>query len=122
MSSPIPLLNNWEEDKICLKDKILEFEFLTENDYITEIEDGYFYLNTSFPIVEQKFYDEKNKQLADELNLKDVNKEIDNFIKKLNKYNEAKDIADSLMGKIADFKGCSIKDIHLEFGLQASED
>lgn len=115
-------LNKWEQDKIYRKDKILEFEFLSENGFITEIEDDYFYLNQPFPTVEKKFYDQLNEKLANELNLKNVDKEIESFIKKFNKYNEAKDIAECLMGKIADLKNCTIKEIHSEFGLQASED
>lgn len=114
-------LNDWEEDKIYKKVNILEFDFLEENGFVTEIEDEFFYLNQPFSVVEKKFYDFINGKLANELNLTDANKEIDNFIKKLNKYNEAKDIAESLMGKIADLKSCSIKDIHSEFGLNNTE-
>lgn len=122
LTLPMAFLNRWDQDRIYKKDQILEFEFLIDNDFITEIEDEYFYLNQPFATVEKVYYDQINEKLANELSLKNVNKEIESFIKKFNKYNEAKDIAESLMGKIADLKNCTIKEIHNEFGLQASED
>lgn len=114
--------NNWEDTKIIRKDKILEFDFLDENSFITEIEAGYYYLSANMPDVEKKFYEEKNAQLADELDLKDTQKEITGFIKRLNMYNAAKDVAQTLMGKIADLRGVTVKDIHEEMGIPLNED
>lgn len=115
-------LNKWEETKIFRKDKILEFDFLNDNNLIIEIEDEYYCLSQPFNTVEKKYYDHLNEKLANELNLTNVNKEIENFIKKLNRYNEAKDVAESLMGKIADFRNCTIKEVHIDFGLEKNED
>lgn len=114
------LLNDWEAQKVIEKRKILELEFLIDNKLITEVEDGYFYLNAPLYDVEKKLYDEKNRKLADELNLTDAQKEIKKFIQKINRYNEAKDVAESLMGKIADLKGVPIREIHEDLGIDAS--
>ena len=111
------LLNDWTSQKIIHKDKIIEFEFLTDNNFITEIEDGYFYLNAEFHSVERIYIEKLNSKIMNRLNIQDANKEIKTYIKKLNKYNEAKDIAQSLMGKIADLKGVTIKEIHEEMGV-----
>lgn len=116
------ILNDWEEEKIIKKDNIVEFDFLYENRLIKEIEDGYYHLNDTLYNVEKKFYDEANRMIADKLGLQDIQKEIDRFIKKLNKYNEAKDIAQSLMGKIAEMRGVTIKDIHSEMGMSMLEE
>lgn len=113
------LLNNWEAEKVVRKDRILEFEFLIDGGFITEIEDDYFYLNTPLHEVEKKLYDERNRKLADELNLTNVQQEIKWFIQKINRYNEAKDIAQSLMGKIADLKEVPIREIHEDMGMDS---
>lgn len=115
-------LNNWEDEKVIKKDDIIEFEFLYENGLIKEIEEEYYCLNGTLYNVEKKFYEENNMMMADKLGLRDVQKEIDCFIKKLNKYNEVKDIAQSLMGKIAEIKGVTIKDIHTEMEMSILEE
>jgi len=114
--------NNWEECKIIRKDQIMEFDFLEEKSYIQEIEDGYFYLTASMADVERRFYTEKNEEIASELNLVNVQKEISSFIKKLNRYNRAKDISQALMGKIAELKGITIRDIHEQMGIPVNDD
>lgn len=118
----MPFFNNWDEERIIRKDKIKEFEFLDDNDFIKEIEDEYYFLTTSLIEVERKFYEETNAAIANELDLKDVQKEIESFIKKLNKYNQAKDIAQSLMGKIAELKGVTIKDVHAEMEMPLNDE
>lgn len=109
MSGP---LNNWDAEKVIKKEGILELEFLADNGFVTEIEDGYFYLNTPLYDVEKKLYDDKNRRLEEELNLTDPQQEIKTFIQKMNRYNQAKDIAQSLMGKIAYLRGVPIRQIH----------
>lgn len=107
-------LNNWKLHKIINKKDIKEFEFLAENGFVQEIQDEYYYLSAPLHEVERKLYEQKNEKLLDELCVKDVKKEIKDYIKKLNSYNEAKDVAECLMGKIADLKGTAIKEIHEE--------
>ncbi|ELA42421.1 uncharacterized protein VICG_00520 [Vittaforma corneae ATCC 50505] len=114
--------NNWDEEKIIRMDKIKKFEFLDENNFIKEIENKYYYLTTSIADVERKFYEEENAAIANELDLQDVQKEMVSFIKKLNKYNQAKDIAQSLMGKIAELRGVTIKAIHDEMEISLNDE
>ncbi|TBU09544.1 hypothetical protein CWI36_0020p0060 [Hamiltosporidium magnivora] len=91
-------LNNWEKEKIIHKNKILNFEFLNKNNFITEIKDSYFYLSVEYEKVEEYFYKEKFKS-----------------------YNELKDIAQAMMGKIADFKGSTLKEMHELFSVNDLE-
>lgn len=107
-------LNNWDEVKIIHKTDILHFDFLYEHDYIKEIKEDYYFLVGSFPDVEKALYDNLNAALANELDLADPQKEINGFIKKLNRYNNAKDTAQSLIGKIAELKNTTIKEINEE--------
>lgn len=101
-------LNNWEKFKIIHKNKIKEFNFLMKNDLIIHIESDYYY---AVEDINNAYF----KAKCAELNLTDgVEKEIQIFIKKLNEYNELKDCADSLIGKIAEFKGVRIKEIRDE--------
>lgn len=114
--------NDWEAHKIIHKSEIMEFEFLNDNSYIEEIDSGYYYLAVDIGTVEKKFYTKKNEEIADELNLGDVQKEIATFVKKLNRYNYAKDIAQTLMGRMAELKGTTIKNIHEDMGVPLNED
>ncbi|KAM0679727.1 hypothetical protein GINT2_002137 [Glugoides intestinalis] len=107
-------LNNWDELKIIHKCNILHFDFLYEHDYIKEITEDYYFLVGSLSDVEKAFYDNLNAALANELDLQDPQKEINEFIKKLNRYNNAKDAAQSLIGKIAELKSTTIKEINEE--------
>ncbi|TBU07571.1 hypothetical protein CWI39_0300p0020 [Hamiltosporidium magnivora] len=114
-------LNNWEKEKIIHKNKILNFEFLNKNNFITEIKDLYFYLSVEYEKVEEYFYKEKCDEIINRLNIKDPNMEIKEFIAKLNLYNELKDIAQAMMGKIADFKGSTLKEMHELFSVNDLE-
>lgn len=116
------IFNNWDEDKIIKKDQIKEFEFLKDNSYINEIEDDYYYLSANINDVERAFYEIENKKIANELDLKDVQKEITSFIKKLNNYNKAKDVAENLMGKIAELRGVTIKSVHEDLDMIFEDD
>lgn len=111
------ILNKWETDKIIHKSKILEFDFLFDNDFITEIEDDYFYLNTPIYDVEKKYYDDMNKELMEKLGIDSLESGLKTLIKKVNKYNEIKDIAQVLIGKIADLRGVSLKEIYEELDI-----
>ena len=48
--------------------------------------------------------------------------DIDSIIKKLHTFNEIKDIAQILMGKIADIKLMTIKEVHIQFNAQIETD
>ena len=50
-----------------------------------------------------------------------VGQEVKALIKKFNNYNEIKDIAQALVGKIADLRGVSIKTVHEELGILFDE-
>lgn len=116
------IFNDWELRKILPRTSIKNFEYLKDNELIEEIEDGYYYLKSSIYDIEKKYYDEANNKLLDELNLTDTKKELKEIIKKLHKYNESKDIAESLMGKIADLRGVAIKEIHQDMGVYSEDD
>ncbi|EPR79235.1 Swi5 family protein, partial [Spraguea lophii 42_110] len=90
------------------------FEFLKENDFIEEIEQNHYVLKVSFGEIEDKFYEEENEKLKSKLGIKDIKKEISDIIKQMNVYNEIKDIAQSLMGRIAEIRGVTNKEIHEE--------
>lgn len=111
-------LNNWNEDKIIHKGDILEWEFLIDNEYVTEIIDGFYYLNRPFYEVEMEFYKRKNALLRQTLGIKNVKSELKLLIKKFNEYNRIKDVAEELCGKIANLKEVPIRDVHKEFGIE----
>lgn len=101
-------LNNWEKLKIIHKNKIKKFEFLKKHKLIIHIESDYFY---SVDDIENKYY----KLKCDEIGLdEDVIEKVDEFIKKLNEYNEIKDVAEALIGKIAELKNLTIKEMRKE--------
>lgn len=108
-------LNNWIKTPIIRKKDILNFQFLDSYGYLEEIEKEYYCLNTDFSAVELEFYKKESAALADRLGIEDVRVEIKRFIQKLSLYNELKDIAQALLGRIADLKGITIKDVHSEF-------
>ncbi|KAF7678791.1 DNA repair protein SWI5 like protein [Astathelohania contejeani] len=109
--------NDWSNCEIIYKDDIINFEFLQENNLIKEIEDGYYYLRDELKNIEKRYYLMKNKELAAQLNIHDIDVEIKKFIRKLNLYNEIKDIGQMLMGKIADLRGVTTRELHEEFGI-----
>lgn len=115
------VLNNWEAEGVVHRDRILELGFLCDGGYITEVADGYFCLNTPFGDVERRFYEERCRALMAELGIKDVELELKALIRKFNRYNEIKEVAEALCSKIADLRGVSIKDIHNELGILFDE-
>lgn len=108
-------LNNWNKTPVIRKKDILNFQFLDSRGYLDEIEQEYYCLNTDFSTVELEFYRAESAALADRLGIEDVSVEIKRFIQKLSLYNELKDIAEALLGRIADLRGVTIKDVHNEF-------
>lgn len=109
------LLNNWNETPVIKKASILNFEFLQEGGYIKEIEDEYYCIAEDLKKIELEVYKKEASSLAKEVGIKSVDKEIKDFIKKLSTYNELKDTAQCLLGKIADRRKTTIKDVHDEF-------
>lgn len=118
---PALILNNWEDDKIIHKSKILEIDWLMDKGLITEIEDGYFYLNKPFVETERLLYEDRTKVIMDKFGIKDIDLELKSLIKKFNTYNEIKDIAQTLIGKIADLRGQTVKEIHEDLGILFGE-
>ncbi len=117
----IKLLNDWENEKVIHKRNILEYDWLIENKFITEIEDEYFYLNKPFTEVEKMLYEEKTNDIMCKYGISDIDSELKSLIKKFNTYNEIKDIAQSLIGKIAELRGQPIKEIHEELDILFEE-
>lgn len=113
--------NSWDVERVIQKENITEFEFLCSREYITEIEDDYFYLNTPLAVVEKEFYEQGNRALMEALGIKDLEQELKMLIKKFNRYNEIKDIAQELIGKVADMRGVSITEVHRELGVLLGE-
>ncbi|KAM0675167.1 swi5-like zinc finger protein [Gurleya vavrai] len=109
--------NDWKLQEIIHKDKILNYNFLKENALIELIEDDYYYLKSNQKSLEDLYYEIKTYELAQKLKITDVDVEIKDFIKKLNLYNEIKDIADAMMGKIAELRGTTIQELHDEFDI-----
>ena len=111
-------LNNWNLTPVIHKNKIINYEYLIEEGYIIEIQDDYYCLKISFDEIEDQFYTRKVKELKQKLQIKDIENELKTFIKKLNKYNEFKDVAQALIGKIAELRGETIKDVYNSLGLE----
>lgn len=86
--SPFIDFNDWNSTPIIHKSFIKNFEFLSSNFLITHLEDNNFYLNIESANIEALFYSKKYNELATKLNIKDVGKEIKQFIFQLNTYNE----------------------------------
>lgn len=107
--------NDWTQHEIIHKNDILNFDFLQENEFIKEIEEDFYFLTVQQEKLEECFYDFKTKEIQKKLKINNIETEIQVFIAKLNKYNEIKDIADEMLGKLAELKGVSLKEIHEEF-------
>ncbi|KCZ75565.1 hypothetical protein H311_03457 [Anncaliia algerae PRA109] len=113
--------NDWLNTPIIHKDKIKNFDFLFENNFIELIEEDYYYLTKDFKNIKMEYYTRKVEELINELGITDVTTEIKAFIGKLNKYNELKDIGQALMGKIADLQGITIKDANELFDIKETD-
>ncbi|KAI0684673.1 DNA repair protein, partial [Cytidiella melzeri] len=61
----------------------------------------------------QKELSQLQAQLGDE----DANRIVSTHIKRLHQYNEAKDAAQILIGRLASHRGITIREVHNEFGL-----
>lgn len=115
-------LNDWDTEIILRKDEIKEFDFLKKHNFIEEIEDDFFYLLKSSNFVEESFYKEKAEEIAREIGVENISKESKEFINKLNLYNETKDTAQTLIGKVAEFRGVCAKDIYKELNVDNEEE
>ncbi|ADM11349.1 putative Swi5-like protein [Encephalitozoon intestinalis ATCC 50506] len=112
------LLNDWEKEEIIHKSKIVNFDFLEKKDFISEVKDGFYYLSKDIKAVETELWKKANDELADHLDIKDIDKEIKRFIFLLNRYNEIKDIGQELIGRIASLRQTTARDIHEELGME----
>jgi hypothetical protein len=110
-------LNDWRKHEIIHRDNIKSYELLLRQGHIREAADGYYYLLEDPEAVETALWKNANERLADELGITSVEKEIKAFIARLNEYNEVKDIAQALMGKIAELRQTTAKVIHEELGM-----
>ncbi|AFN82826.1 putative Swi5-like protein [Encephalitozoon romaleae SJ-2008] len=112
------LLNDWEKEEVIHKSKIVNFDFLVERNFIDEVKDGFYYLSKDGKTVETELWKKVNHELAEYLDIKDIDKEIKRFIFLLNSYNEIKDIGQELIGKIANLRQTTAKDVHEELGME----
>ncbi|KAM0686400.1 swi5-like zinc finger protein [Conglomerata obtusa] len=110
-------MNDWNKQEIFHKTNIKNFDFLHSQSHIKHIADDFYYLSVDSTKLEELFYSYKTEQLAKKLNITNIEGEIKNFIKKLNLYNEVKDIADAMMGKISELRGCTIQELHDEYDI-----
>ncbi|KAI5147965.1 hypothetical protein ENBRE01_0025 [Enteropsectra breve] len=112
------MLNNWEQRKIIHRNDIFEFKLLHEKGFIKELCDDLFCLTVPQSTVEEVIYGVLISQKAKQMAIDDVDKEIQALIKKINQYNGIKDIADELIGILAENKGITIKQMHTDLGLE----
>jgi hypothetical protein len=56
-----------------------------------------------------------------EENQEEISKCIQDHMKLLHDYNEIKDIGQIVIGKIAEIKGCTSREIYLEYGLDLND-
>lgn len=110
-------MNDWQTAPIIHKGKILDFEFLCSSELIAEVADGYYQLSKPPEVVEAAVYGRKVREIMDKYNLVDLDKELKCLMKKFNTYNELKDIAQALIGRIADMRGVSIRKVHEELNI-----
>lgn len=119
------ILNDWEANKIIHQDKILHFGILESNSCIKHIIDGYYYLCEPLEICESLVLKDINEEIANTLNISDIELEVKKFIKQLNEYNELKDIGETLVHKLAERKWVTSKQMfcEMEYGdLSVSRD
>ncbi|CAD25252.1 hypothetical protein [Encephalitozoon cuniculi GB-M1] len=112
------LLDDWEREKIIHKDKIRNFDFLVEGDFIKEVADGFYCLCKDIEAAEAELWKKANCEMAEHLGIEDINKEVKRFISLLNTYNEVKDIGQELIGRIANLRQTTAKDVHEELGME----
>lgn len=108
-------LNNWDKTPVIKRQSILNFEFLSTHGHLQEIEDGYYFLLHDLGTVELDFYMSKSLELAGKLGIKNLDVEIKEIIKKINIYNELRDIGNTFLGKLAEIRNTTIKCVHEEF-------
>jgi len=115
--------DSWIKNPIQHKEKILDFEFLATKEYITELEDEYFYLNVPIEDVESEYYKGMNAEMMEAFNIKDPEMEIKSYIKDIGKYNGIKDITQQLIGKLADCENISIKEMEkrIEIAIEGND-
>lgn len=61
------------------------------------------------------------RELDQVANLEDKKKKIDRHIESLHKYNEIKDTAQEILGKLAELKGATTKDMYELFDLKLTD-
>jgi len=122
-SSQMKQFDSWIKNPIQHKEKILDFEFLATKEYITELEDEYFYLNVPIEDVESEYYKGMNAEMMEAFNIKDPEMEIKSYIKDIGKYNGIKDITQQLIGKLADCENISIKEMEkrIEIAIEGND-
>lgn len=115
------LFNNWSSTPIISKPNISNFDFLLTHSLITHIDFNYYYLNNPNTNLELFYYKIKNQELATKLNITNIDNSLKQFINELNLYNEIKDVADALIGKISELRGVSLKSVREEFEMDDIE-
>ena len=111
------LLNNWRGEKVLHRDNIIEFDLLLENEFIIEIQDDYYCLNKPADEVELYIYEKKTRELMEKHGIVDLEKELKSLIKKYHEYNELREIAQTLAGRIAEARGITVKSVYEELGI-----
>ena len=116
-------LNDWEREKVIRGDRVLELDLLLKHRLVSEVPDcaGYFYLNEPVEEVERILSEEKLSSLMEKHHIGNVDQEIKRLLARITKYNRIKDIAQTLMGKVATLREVSIKEMHIELGINPDE-
>lgn len=114
-------LNDWEHEKIIHEDKIKCIDFLREHEFITEIEEGYYYLNTPAQKVEELFYKEQLARAKQDVDIENIELEYKRYMDKLHHYNEVKDVLAAMVGQIAENRNVPVKEIYEEIEIDLKE-
>lgn len=63
----------------------------------------------------------ENQDIKSRLDIDDIEYALKEHIRKMHEYNDVKDNVQLLLGKLAEFKGCTIKEMYKEYDLDFND-
>ncbi|ORD99214.1 hypothetical protein A0H76_1218 [Hepatospora eriocheir] len=115
------IFNLFKNQRILNKDEICDFDLLNELNLLKKVGDERYELNECLEQSELQYLIHKNKQLKNKLQIYSVEESYKNYMEKLHEYNEIKDVLQSMIGKISELKGVTIKKINKELEVNFDE-